>query len=570
MKKLLFLNIFLTTSITLAASPANTLVIQLATDVPTLDPGAAYDMASINMVDNMYETLVTYEGASLTKLKPLLATKWKITNGGKVYTFDLRKNVKFHNGELFTCEDAEYSIRRNLVTNESTSGNWFVSESLLGTTENANKNEKITWNKIESAVKCNKSGQLVLTLPKVDSAFISKLAYGGQSILSKSYSVKLGEWDGEKSTWKEWVGKDLNGSKLSKKPNGTGPYRLIKMDANNLLFTAFDGYWGKKPNIKNVIRQKVPELAARQQAILKGDADIIEGGGRTIDTVQMKDKKGITWVDDLPSALTFGIFMNQNIKATNLIGSGKLDGKGIPADFFSDVNVRRAFSYAFDYDTYIKDVQKDKGKQLTMLLPESFPGYDSKVRKYSFDKKKATELFKQAWGGKLWEKGFNLTANYRSGRVSDQIAMEILKQNVEALNPKFKINIQAKQWSEMLASARIGEEAMALMGWLPDYADPDNFLYTFYASDGYYYPRTSFKDKKVDGWLKQARETVNTSERGRLYSQLGNRIYDLAPFINMPAEKAYLFHNSRLSGIGLNKATYNPMTSLLWKGLSKK
>ncbi|CAM3671303.1 ABC transporter substrate-binding protein [Deinococcus saxicola] len=571
-KKFAVLSSLLLVSAALAASPADTLVIQSAGDVPTMDPGVTYDTASSAIVDNIYETLITYDGASLTKLIPLLATKWTPSNGGKTYTFDLRKNVKFHSGATMTCADAEYTFERNLVTNSGASGNWFIAEPLTGTQSNAADDKTVTWAKIDKSVECNSAGQLVFTLAAVDPAFLAKLAYTGMAIVEKAYSAKIGEWDGTEATWKTWIGKDLTGSELSKKPSGTGPYKLVRADANNHLLQAFDGYWGEKPSIKNIIRQKVPELAARQQALLRGDADLIEGAGRAVDEAQIKGKPGVTWVDDLPNTSATAIFMNEKIggKGTGLLGSGKLDGKGIPSNFFSDVNVRRGFSYAFDYQGYIKDVQKGKGMQRTVLLPDSFPGYDPKVKKYTFDAAKATQYFKTAWGGQVWKNGFVLTANYRANTPASQTAMEILKKNIESINPKFRVNIQSKQWSEMLADSRKGEEAMILIGWAPDYADPDNFMYTFYASDGYYSPRANWKDASVDKWLKQARSTINAAERNRLYTLVGNRAYEQAPYILVPAPVAYQFHSSRVTGEGLTKATYNPMTSLYWKGLTKK
>ncbi|MFD2610646.1 ABC transporter substrate-binding protein [Deinococcus taklimakanensis] len=569
MKKLSILSLVLAASTAFAASPADTLVIQSSSDIPTMDPGVTYDTASSSLVDNMYETLLTYKGASLTQLEPRLATGWKITNGGKTVTFDLRKGVKFHSGATMTCADAEYTFERNLVTNSAESGNWFLAES-FGFSGNANDDKKVTWSAIDKAVECNNAGQLVFTLPKADPAFLAKLAYTGQAIVEKKYSASIGEWSGTEKDWKAWVAKDLTGSNLSKKPNGTGPYRWVRNDANTYLFTAFDGYWGKKPSIKNVIRQKVPELATRQQALLRGDADIIDGGGRAVDEAQIKGKPGVTWVDDLPNTSAGAIFMNQNIKASNLLGSGKLDGKGIPANFFSDVNVRRAFSYSFNYGQYITDVQKGKGVQLTMLLPTIFPGYDAKVKKYTYNKAQATAYFKRAWNGNVWKNGFTLTANYRANSVPAQTAMEILKRNVEAINPKFKINLQPKQWSEMLASSKKGEEALINLAWAPDYADPDNFITTFYASDGFYSPRSNFKDAQIDKWNNQARSTVNTAERNRLYSLIGNRAYEQAAYILMPAAVSYNFYSSRVTGSGLTKATYNPMTSLEWAGLTKK
>lgn len=82
--------LLLWTSSAFAAAPKDTLVYQSSSDIPTLDPGVTYDTASGGVVENIYETLVSYSGASLSKLEPLLATKWTISNGGKTYTTCVR------------------------------------------------------------------------------------------------------------------------------------------------------------------------------------------------------------------------------------------------------------------------------------------------------------------------------------------------------------------------------------------------------------------------------------------------------------------------------------------------
>ncbi|WP_420594570.1 ABC transporter substrate-binding protein [Deinococcus sp.] len=575
-KRLTLLTALLLGSAALAATPKDTLVLQQSSDTPTLDPTANYDTGSSNIIENIYETLWTYKGNSLREFVPVLATAIpKFTNSGKTLTVDLRKNVKFQSGNAFTCADAEYTFERNLVTNSPESGNWFLADSLLGTSSNANDDKAVTWAKINASVACNAQGQLVFTLPKADPAFLAKLAFSGQSILDKKWAAQQGEWDGTEKTWKEWVGKDVQGSKLSEKPSGTGPYQLVNRDANAILLKAFAGYWGKKPAIQNVIVQKIPELAARQQSFLRGDADLIEAGTRANIEEQLKGKPGVVVVDGLPNTSSTGIFMNEAIKNPQSLGSGKLDGKGIPANFFSDANLRRAFSYSFNYDQYIKDVLQGKGEKRTMLLPDTFPGYDNEVGEYTFDAAKAKSYFQKAFGGQVWKNGFVLNASYRAGSVGAQTAMEILKQNIEALNPKFKVNLQAKQWSEMLNDSKAGKEPMIIIGWAPDYADADNFLYTFYSSNGYYYPRSNWKDATVDKWLDQARVTVDNAQRNKLYSQVANRAYEQSPYVLVPMGVSLFVQRDNL--VGSTADTYNPMlgsstlfNGTAWKNLSKK
>ncbi|WP_104991054.1 ABC transporter substrate-binding protein [Deinococcus sp. NW-56] len=559
------------TGSTSSGGSRDVLVVQESADIPTLDPGTTYDTGSGQVVENLYETLVTYQGNSLTELEPLLATEWNIANGGTEYRFTLRDGVQFHTGNEFKCADAEYTFRRNLVTNTSDSGNWFLAESLLGTGANANDDDSVTWDKISAAVRCD-GETLVFTLPKADPAFLSKLAYIGQAIVDSEHAKEIGEWDGTEATWKDAVGKDLTGSPLSQQPSGTGAYKFVSKDATAFRAEAFENYWGDKASIKNVLIQIVPEQAARLQAFLRGDADMVETGGRAIIEEQLRGKPGVAVLDNLPDTSAFGIFMNQDIKGEGRLGSGKLDGQGIPANFFSDVNVRKGFVSAFDVDTYIKEVQNGVGEPRNFLLPETFPGYNPDVEPPQFDLDAAREAFQQAWDGQVWENGFVVNATYRAGSVPQQTGMELLKKNIESLNPKFKVNLEAKQWSEILEAGDKGEEILISTGWAPDYADPDNFVHTFYSSEGYYNPRANFKDEQIDAWVNEARSTSDAERRDELYTQIAERARDQAYFILMPSTPGILAYRDNIQGI--SEENYNPMLAFAragtyWKNLSK-
>ena len=554
-----------------ATAPTDTLVLQQSSDISTLDPAQAYDIPTFSVIENIYEPLVTYQGSDLTRLRPLLATAWKISPDGKTYTFDLRKGVRFHSGNTFGCADAQYTLQRLIVTNNSDSGNFFISNSLLGTESNAADDPSITWARISGAVTCNAAGQLVLKLPKPDPALLSKLASQNMSIVDRQWAVKLGEWNGTSASWKTWVGKDLTNSALSKQPSGTGAYRLVNRDDKSVLATAFPGYWGGAPRIKNVIVQLIGEDASRLEALKRGDADVVEVGSRPVLT-QLQGRPDITILDNLANLSTPVMLMNQNIQNPALLGSGKLDGQGIPANFFADVNVRQGFSYAFDDGTYIRDITGGAGQKRTMTLPPAFLGYDKTLPTYSFDKVRATAAFKKAFGGQLWDKGFTLTITYRSGSKDGQQTIDLIARAVESLNPKFHVTTQAEQWSNLLSDSKAGKTAMLLLSWGADYADPDNVMYTLLASDGYYSPRTHFADKQIDGWLTQARSITDPQARAALYRKAGARAHELAPYLLIPADPNFVVFRSSLQGV--TASSFNPMLSGLsgtyWRQLSKK
>lgn len=570
-KKLWLLGAALALGTTFAAVPNNTLLLMNIGDVSTLDPAQAYDTASSEPIENMYESLIGYKGKSITEFTPLLATAWRASADGRTWTFDLRKNVKFHSGNTFTCDDAEYTFERLLITNNSDSPAWFISTSLLGFAywDDATK-KSTTWAQINNAVECNANGQLVLKLVQRDPAFLSKLLYTATSIVDKKYAVGIGEWSGTERDWKNWVEKDLTNSELSKKPSGTGAYQFVSRTPNQAVYKRFADYWGGAPKIENVIVQKVDELATRVLALNKGDADITSVVSRA-NLRQVQGQPGVKVLDDVPGASSSAIFLNQNIQEPKELGSGRLDGRGIPANFFSDVNVRKAFNFSFDAKKMVEQVMLGKGEIRTMALPSNYLGYDPKIPVYSFNKEQATAFFKRAFGGQVWNNGFVVNLTYNTGNTARQTAAEILKANIESLNPKFKVNVNAIAFSELLKLADASKLAVTIGSWLADYPDTDNFLRTFYHSqDGAFKGRLNFKDNTIDTLIDQAYATNDPNARATIYRQVGRRAYELAPLILTPVATGFLTYRESVKGVEEN---YNGQVSgsfgTYWKNLSK-
>ena len=89
-------------------------------DPIALDPHTRLELLLLQAYDHVYESLTTYD--EKTNIVPCLAQSWEITNGAKTYTFKLRPNVKFHNGQTMTAEDVKYSIDR--VLDPKTASPW--------------------------------------------------------------------------------------------------------------------------------------------------------------------------------------------------------------------------------------------------------------------------------------------------------------------------------------------------------------------------------------------------------------------------------------------------------------
>ncbi len=586
MKKLAVLIAVLGVGAASAQVASDTYVEQTIGDVDTLDPVQAYDTASGQIIENVYENLYGYAGESVTDYEPRLATDYTVSDDNMTFTYTLRDGVTFHSGNAFSCKDVEYSFQRALVVNPADSGSWILMEPLTGYYSDANTElgEGATdqqyadfYATIDGSVECPDGPDgltVVFNLVQEDPAFFAKTLFYAAAIVDSQWAIDNGAWDGTEATWRDWIGMDLREGYLQTNMSGTGAYKLINWaTGDRVVAEANEDYWGGAPAIKNVQVQVVEDQAARILALQQGDADYVslDRSGLT----QLQGSAGVK-VQDAATDPALGwssvtvnaVFLNQNVTAENNdnVGSGQLDGQGIPADFFTDLNMRQCFAYAFDYDAYISQVLLGQGTKLTMALPPSYLGYDPEVPTYNFDMAAAQQACQAAWDGQVWETGFQLTIAYNTGNTERQAVAEIIKQNLEFLNPKFRINVRNIAWPDYLDLRGQNLLPVSVVGWVPDYADPDNYIHTFYAEGGYYADQSSFVNDEITALDQEARTTFDEARRIELYSQIGNLGYEQAPFVLLPSGVPFLATSESLQG------TYiNPMYSgnYLWKDLSK-
>ena len=431
---------------------------------------------------------------------------------------------------------------------------------------------------IDSAIECpdGPDGLTVqFNLPEVDPAFFVKLMYTNASIIDSQWAIENGNWDGTQETYREWVGVDPREGFLHDQMSGTGAYQLVSWDGTDVVAEAFADYWGGEPEIQTVLIQNVEELATRVLALQNGDADRITLGSdsdwATLETQVRDQLPGVT-IHENPewNSLAVGaVHLNEEVVTANNeanVGSGQL-GSGIPADFFADENVRLGFAHSFDSEQFIEELFLGNGQPLTMALPPSFLGYDGELPLRGYDPEAAEEAFRAAFDGQLWEQGFEMTIAYNTGNETRQTIAEIFKANLEDLNSNFRINVRGIQWPEFLSQRNQGLLPVSIVGWVPDYADPDNYVYTFYHSEGYYGSLLNFSNEELDSTVVEARNTTDDAEREELYSQVGQLGYDLAPFITYPVAQAFIVTRDNVDGV-----YYNPMLSHFyqWKDISKQ
>ena len=112
----MILSAALAATVAFAQAPADTYVYQTFGEIASLDPARAYDSASGEIIENVYETLFTYNGGEIAEFIPALATAYTASPDGLTWTFTLREGVQFHSGNTMSCKDVEYSFQYGALT----------------------------------------------------------------------------------------------------------------------------------------------------------------------------------------------------------------------------------------------------------------------------------------------------------------------------------------------------------------------------------------------------------------------------------------------------------------------
>jgi peptide/nickel transport system substrate-binding protein len=534
-------------------------------DPDTLDPSAQYDTASAAAIELVYDTLIRFDGESTTKYKADLATEWNISADGKTYRFHIRKNVKFSNGDVMTPADVEYSFERGMVQDYSAGPQWlffepfFGSDSPWGASSRDADGNLVPLSELTSKV--NVDGEWVqFNLATPYEPFLQILCGQWASIVDKKWCIEQGDWDGTQASYEKLNNPESDAWPMHDKMMGTGPFILEYWDQGvELSFIKNENYWGKKANFTRVIIKHVDEWTTRKIMLENGDADFAYVPVEYYS--EMDGVSGLTVYRDLAAVQCEGFFFVYNISPDSpFVGSGKLDGQGIPLDFFSDINVRKAFTYSFNWTDYINEVMQGHAIQPNSPVIKGLSYYNPDLPKYSYDAAKATEFFKAAWGGQIWEKGFTMTLAYNAGNTSRKTACDILAANINALNPKFHVTSAAQQWTSYNAQWRKYLLPAFNVGWLPDYMDAHNFIVPWMASYG---PFARFQaipadvTGPIDELIARGIGSASSTERQSIYNQLAGIYYDQCFGILTMQPTVNRYFKDWVSGFVFNPAEVN-------------
>lgn len=569
MRKTFFVILCLLVISTLAfADPDIFLALNGAGEAETLDPHYMYDTASGEIVQNLYDNLIMYNRGSSSEFLPMLATEVpSLDNGllqddGATYMFPIREGVKFHSGNIMTPKDVEYSFERAILFDRANGPQWMIIEALSGSefysiedwfesyagmayseAVDSNRNptspearEKLIsfYNEVVDPLVEVEDNTVVFRLAKAFGPFMQIVSHyaGWSAILDSEWCKANGAWDGNPDGWWKWHDLEPEETPLHAKSAGTGAFKLVEWDRaqQKIILERFEDYWRGPAELKTVIVWNIEEYSTRKAMLEAGDADFAYVPTQFKD--QWTNVPGIKIYQghSLPSITSF--FMTWEIaEGSEYLGSGKLDGNGIPPDFFSDVHVRKGFKYCYNGEVLINDVVRGLGVLVPTDLPVGYLGFDETLPVPEFNLTRAAEEFKKAWNGQVWEKGFKVTVLYNSGNTIRQTAAEMFAYFISLINPKFKVETVGVQWPTYLASYAKGWLPAYSLGWLADYADPHNFIATYYASYGTY--GAAFGDKytewakvNLDPLIAEAVGEPDVERREQLYKDIQKIVVD--------------------------------------------
>jgi peptide/nickel transport system substrate-binding protein len=569
----------------------DTLIDGEISDPQSLDPAWAYDTASGLVIFNVYETLIFPKKDSYSDYVPMLATSWTISPDGKTYTFNIRQGVTFHDGEPLTPQDVAYSFWRGMIQDRAGGPQWILLQPFFGLNVQSFQDDVVTkqfggnfvaaCEAVQKAITFdNQAGTVTMNLKQPYGPMLPILTGTWASIVSMPWVIQQGGWDGKCSDAQKYHNPAANQDELFNKMNGTGPYKFVRWQPNTEVdLTRNDNYWLKQPlwdggpsgpaAVKNVIIKTIPEFGTRFASLKTGDLDMAYVDTQYISQVdplvaQTCDASGnctptnnagatLKVYKGLVSPESADIFFTQKVNTTGGIpaelGSGKLDGNGIPPDFFSDINIRKAFNYCFDWNTYIQQVYNGEAQQAYGPFISGEIGYDPNQPHYTFDLQKCADSFKastlkSADGKSVWDTGFYVQFIYNTGNDQRKVAGEILQQNLAKVNPKFKLEVVGEPFPLELSDQTAGRLPIYMIGWLEDYHDPNDWATPFLASNGTYSGTQAFDptlQKQLDQLILQGVTETDQAKRQAIYAQLQNLAYEnaLDLFVVQPQIRSY-------------------------------
>ena len=461
-------------------------LVRLFSDPPTLDPHITTDYLAAAVVNEVFGGLVTIDPS--IEIVPDLAKQWDISPDGRVFTFRLREDAKFHDGSPVTAEDFRWSLERAAdPLTESPVTDLYLGD-VVGVSDKLNgKSESITGLRVIDDF----TVELTIDAPK--SYFVAKLTYPTGFVLDRQ-NVEVED--------DNWIFQ----------PNGTGPFRLERYDVGEAIILARNEHY----HLGSPFLDEVEFILSGGDAMLMYENDEIHITGLGLTDLER--------VQDPANPLSAEL-------ATAPPGfSVSFIAMNLDQEPFDDVNVRQALNYAINKQEIATEVLEDLRVPAKGIIPPGFPSYNPDLRGYEFNPDKAKQLLAESkYGGDLENfpsVTISVAGNFGASVGLDLQAMLKTWQDVLGIDAQ----IQQTEWATFLQDVHRKRFQMFTLAWSADYPDPQNFLDIMFhsQSDNNW---MNYNNREVDSLLEAARTEQDQADRFEQYNRIEQLIVDDAPWV---------------------------------------
>ncbi|GLI06852.1 staphylopine-dependent metal ABC transporter substrate-binding protein CntA [Paenibacillus tyrfis] len=487
------------------------LVYATAKDINDMNPHLyAGSMPAQGMV---YESLVenTKDG-----IKPWLAESWEISKDGKVYTFHLRKDVKFHDGEPFNAEAVKKNI--DAVQHNAKKHSWI----------------KLSTKIASCHVKDEYTVELVLSEPYYPT--LLELSMTRPYVFISPKNLINGETkDG------------VNGYK------GTGPYILTEHKVDQYAaFEANESYWGGPPKVKKIMAKVLPAGETTFLALQKGEVNFVFTDDRGTDSLDVEAMN--TLVNSGKYQMVRSEAMNTKVIVAN---SGKADHP------VHETAVREAIWYSIDRDTISKQIFNGVEAPAHTLFSPNVHYANVDLKKRGFDLDKAKNILEEA-GWRLENGSAVRTKNgsklsmklyYDVNSSSQKSQAEFIQNSLKKIG--VQLDLVGEESTSIAKRRSTGDyDLLFNQTWGLAY-DPQNTISAFTSESSYLH--TTKGMAKADELYKKIDEVMvsaNEETRKSLYADILTMVHDEAVFIPITNGSVTVVAPKHLKGISFKQTQY--------------
>lgn len=481
-------------------------------EVPTLDPTFSSDTASSRVIQDMFEGLVS-EGLNGDVI-PALAKSWEVDETGMVYTYHLREDALWSNGQPITANDFEYSLKRAINPATAAPYAWYLTMARFKNAEAINKGEKSI---DELGVEAVDARTLKITLDQPVPYFTKMMVHPSTYPVYKDVVEKYGD---------SWT-----------KPEHivtSSAYKLSKWVLNErIILERNERYWN---NDKTVINQvtylPIQDLTAEYNRFRTGEIDITSSF--PLEQYKAIKQERPNELLTMPSLGTYYYLFNMD-KAP-----------------FDDARVRKALAYSIDRNVVTNIILGQGQLPAYGVTPPSVSGFEAPKLAWGEisqkeRNKKAKELLAEAGYGPSNPLEFELV--YNTSESHKKLALVV--SSMWKKNLGVNVDLANQEWKTFLEKLSAKDFELARYAWVGDYNEASTFL-SYFESHGMNYSGWSNID--YDKAMAGAIKAPSDNKRNQFYQKAEQVFAEEMPAIPLYFYTRSVLKQTKVGGYSIENA----------------